>query len=129
MIEIPRARLAARNITTLISGGPIFPTGRLYAALTVLPIGWSWSFFIVRALHEELIAEVGFKTERCQSSVWQTPALDEGPVDQPYCDNLQVLGYDPVEVDDMLERIMTHSRSKGFLSCTKRPKPAPGRNP
>ena len=45
---------------------------------------------------------------------WPIPALDEGPVAQPYCDNLQVPDYDPDEVDDMFGRIMAHFRSGGF---------------
>ena len=42
-------------------------------------------------------------------------ALDDGPVAQPYGDNLQVLGYSPDEVDDVLRRIMAQFQSKGFV--------------
>ena len=114
LIEIPRDFLRARGITKLISGADLPATGPLYAALLVLPMGWSWSFYIVQNLHEKLIGEVGFPASRCQASKWPTPDLVEGPVAQPYCDNLQVLGYSKPEVDEALVKIMDHFRAKGF---------------
>ena len=84
LIEIPREFVRARGITKLINGNAIPATGPLFAVLTVLPMGWSWSFYIVRTLHEKLTAEVGFPTARCQSSSWPTPDFVEGPVAQPY---------------------------------------------
>ena len=114
LIEIPRDCLRARGISTLINGDPIPAAGPLFAAPTVLPMGWLWSSYIVQALHEQLIAEVGFSTARCQSSSWPTPDLVSGPVAQPYCDNLQVLGYSKESVDIALSTIRTHFKSKGF---------------
>eukprot|EP00959_Pyramimonas_sp_CCMP1952_P285458 5968648-Pyramimonas_sp.AAC.2 len=39
---------------SLPEGGEVFPR------LLVLPMGWTWSFYIVQALHAELLREAGF---------------------------------------------------------------------
>ena len=63
LTKIPRDWLAARDVTSLINGNPLPSSGPLYVALTVLPIAWNWSFYIVQALHEHLISEMGFGTD------------------------------------------------------------------
>ena len=77
-------------------------------------MGWTWSFYIVQALHGQLLEECGIDATRCQAGGWPTPPLGEGAVAQPYCDNLQVLGYSADEVNSLLDKVVTHHSAKGF---------------
>ena len=90
------------------NGEALPAAGPLYVTLKVLPMGWTWSVYIVQALHEQLLEECGIDATRCQAGGWPTPPLGEGAVAQPYCDNLQVLGYSADEVNSLLDKLVTH---------------------
>ena len=108
LLEVDGSWLIAHGITSLVDGSPLPAAGPLYVSLRVLPMGWTWSFYIVQEMHEELLRQCGFGRERCQSSKWPTPPLEEGCVAQPYCDNLQILGYSCDEVNASLDSLVTH---------------------
>ena len=114
LLEVDRAWLISHGFSTMINGEALPAAGPLYIALKVLPMGWTWSFYIVQALHEQLLDECGIDTSRCQAGGWPTPPLGEGPVAQPYCDNLQVLGYSADEVNTRLDKLVAHFSAKGF---------------
>ena len=104
LMEVDREWLICHGFSTLINGEALPAAGPLYVTLKVLPMGWTWSFYIVQALHEQLLEECGIDATRCQAGGWPTPPLGEGAVAQPYCDNLQVLGYSADEVNSLLDK-------------------------
>lgn len=86
----------------------------VYANLTALPMGFSWSVYFVQAMHEQRIRHAGLPESRCLVSSWPSPDSREGPIRLPYCDNLSVIGLDPVEVRRQLARIMPCFTDVGF---------------
>ena len=85
-----------------------------YLCLTALPMGFSFSFWIVQELHYDALKQCGFPASRCVLGNWPTPSLKEGPVALAYCDNLNIFGKDPKEVDNALSIVMKFLESKGF---------------
>lgn len=82
--------------------------------LTVLPMGWSWSFWIIQALHAQFLAEAHFPADRIVTNAWPPPKLSTVPIALPYCDNLTILGLDSGAVDAELENLMCVFRDRGF---------------
>ena len=55
--------------------------GGAYAlCLTALPMGFSWSFWLVQEMHYDALRESGFPAERCIVGSWPVPNLWDGPV-------------------------------------------------
>ena len=85
-------------------------------SINVLPMGYSWSFYIVQQLHEQqTLATLGFSRERL--------ILDARPVGDfgadrcwgmPYCDNVHVLSTDEQSCEDDRIKICNQLRSIGF---------------
>eukprot|EP00969_Alexandrium_andersonii_P022985 1005666-Alexandrium_andersonii.AAC.1 len=42
-----------------IWGVAVAPAQKYYPVLRVLPMGWTWSFWIVQTLHEEVLGSIG----------------------------------------------------------------------
>ena len=84
--------------------------------LGVLPMGFSWSFFLVQRLHEQLtIKSMGIEREEL--------ILDSRPVKEilpgkcaamPYCDNVHVIGKDVHVAERMRVQVCEELRSRGF---------------
>ena len=89
-------------------------SGSYFLCLTALPMGFSFSFWIVQELHYDALKNCGFPASRCVLGNWPTPSLEEGPVALAYCDNLNIFGKDPVQVDHALSVVMSFLESKGF---------------
>eukprot|EP00973_Karenia_brevis_P041405 5728577-Karenia_brevis.AAC.1 len=94
------------GLTHFLGGAPIGPSSRVFLGLTVLPMGFSWSFWIVQQIHQDLIAKAGFPGDRCIVGAWPPPKLEDGPVALPYCDNLTIFALSEQEANDGLKRTM-----------------------
>ena len=54
-------------------GSPVLPDDLVYPALKVLPMGFTWAFWIVQQIHQETARECGFGPERCLVGAWPPP--------------------------------------------------------
>ena len=77
-------------------------------------MGFSWSFWIVQELVLNICREAGIPSEQILVSSWPAPSLEQGVVANPYCDNLNLFGFDKSEVNDQLRRLMAGFRKYGF---------------
>lgn len=99
-----------------IWGEPISEFGSIRPVFVVLPMGWSWSFWIVQALHAQFLDEAGFPSSRVVANAWPPPLLDRRPIALPHCDNLTILGLDGCAVDEELESLMGFSARRALSS-------------
>ena len=111
---VPSSWALDMGALTTIDGEPIYECGRLYPVLLVLPMGWSWSFYIVQMLHIQILVECGFKQEHIISSSWPSSLLSTTASALPYCDNLTVFGTSKEGVDRSLGKLMEVFKEKGF---------------
>ena len=98
-----------------VTGVSISRTDVLYPCLVVLPMGFSWSFWIVQELVTQLSVQAGVNRDQILVSGWPAPALETaGVVANPYCDNLNLFGLDPGQVNAQLDKLLTTFRTYGF---------------
>ena len=97
-----------------VDGVPLPSVGTVAPVLTVLRMGWSWSFWLVQVMHEHIIARAGFVASRCLVAGWPAPDLAEGPVAIPHCDNLAIVARSRVAADEALDTLMTAFTDAGF---------------
>ena len=84
--------------------------------LIVLPMGWTWSFYLVQVLHLQLLYEDGFAEEQIMSSAWPAPIFNhDATVALPYCDNLTILGTNRVLVNQTLSLLIHTFEKHGFV--------------
>ena len=87
----------------------------VHPILIVVPMGWSWAMFIAQRVHQHqsmLAAEVPIS--RVLVDGRPAPPLSDGPVLVPYADNLNVVGVNKEEVQEVKSRIVKHLQSLGF---------------
>lgn len=87
----------------------------VHPILIVIPMGWSWAMFIAQRVHQHqsmLAAEVPMS--RVLVDGRPAPPLSDGPILVPYADNLNVVGVDKQEVQEIKARIVRHLQSLGF---------------
>ena len=83
-----------------MEGIPVVASGFYYPCIACVPMGWSWAFWFIQGLHEQVLADSSeLSAEWCLRDGAPCPCLDSGhAAGLPYCDNLNVLGTDPVRV-------------------------------
>eukprot|EP00973_Karenia_brevis_P030061 4142948-Karenia_brevis.AAC.1 len=108
-----------------MDGSSIRPNDQVYSGLTVLPMGFSWSFWIVQQLHQDLIASCGFPSSRCLVGSWPAPDIRTGAVAMPYCDNLTIFALSQEEADSGLQQAMQAFEEVGFsyMMCVGQTRP------
>ena len=87
---------------------------QLFPCMTVLPMGWSWAFWVIQHLHETICERQGFVSSRRLVAAWPAPQLSTGAVALPYCDNLTILGTDAAEVQAGIDLMCKGFQDKGF---------------
>ena len=113
-------RISAREalevgLTAYVDGTPVKLTdGYVYPCLQVLPMGFSWSFWVVQHVHEHIAHHSGFPATQCLVGSWPAPPLQNGPIALPYCDNVTVIGTDPTAVEVGLTRLLAGFERAGF---------------
>ena len=105
---------AENGITLDVDGAHIQPDEMYYVCLSVLLMGFSWSFWIVQEMVVGLCQEAGVPLSNMLVAEWPAPSLADGVVCNPYCDNLNLIGLDPDEVNSTLRRLLVVFRKKGF---------------
>ncbi|CAE8625457.1 unnamed protein product, partial [Polarella glacialis] len=84
-----------------------------FPCMSVLPMGWAWSFWLVQHIHENICDQQSFPVGRRIVASWPVPALD-GALALPYCDNLSVLGTSAAEVQAGLDVMCAGFTKAGF---------------
>ena len=77
--------------------------------LKVVPMGWSWAFWLAQRVHQELVLRTsGLGVDRLLLDHHPAPRLENGqPAILVYCDNLNVYGTSPKEVNEVLDRVVS----------------------
>eukprot|EP00973_Karenia_brevis_P072875 10120432-Karenia_brevis.AAC.1 len=100
-----------------VVGVPATSDGWVWPMLLVVPMGWSWAFWIGQRVFQH----------QCLCALRAPPSIllqDMGPVPSvldgnfailPYCDNLNVLADDPQVANNVRSRVVDHMQSLGFL--------------
>ncbi|CAK0841452.1 unnamed protein product [Prorocentrum cordatum] len=91
-------------------------TGRemVHPCLVVLPMGWSWSFWLVQRIHLEMLRRAAVPDDRIALGAWPLPPLTSGPVELPYSDNINVPGVRAGEVTELRDRVAARFSEEGF---------------
>ncbi|CAK0900553.1 unnamed protein product [Prorocentrum cordatum] len=87
---------------------------RVHPCLVVLPMGWSWSFWLVQRIHLEMLRRAAVPDDRIALGAWPLPSLTSGPVELPYSDNINVLGVRAEEVTELRDRVVARFSEEGF---------------
>ena len=87
-----------------------------YPFFKVLPMGFTWSFWIAQRIHVELARRAtGLPLSRIIVEGRPWPDLSSGePVLMPYCDNSHTIGTDPAVVQATQDKITATFRAHGF---------------
>ena len=99
--------------------------GAISPCLSVLPMGFSWSFYLVQQLHQQsAMRALGVGNDRILLDGHPAPDLDEGVLAMPYCDNIHVLALDTQECQRGKSKAVQDLEELGFQiheqvdSCT-----------
>ena len=83
---------------------------------TVLPMGFSWSFYLVQQIHQSAVCRsLGIPESKLLRDGFPAPALQEGELlSMPYCDNIHALSLDPDLSDSGKQTIADELARLGF---------------
>ena len=84
--------------------------------ITVLPMGFSWSFYLIQKLHEQsALRSLGIGREHLILDGYPAPYLSsDQAVAMPYCDNVHSLSLSRTVADDGLQRMQEDLAGMGF---------------
>ena len=95
-----------------------FPSNRssVSPCINVLPMGFSWSFFLIQKLHEQsALRSLGVGRDRLILDGYPAPVLSrDDAVAMPYCDNVHSLSLSRTAADDSLQRMEDDLEGMGF---------------
>ena len=88
----------------------------VYPQMKVVPMGWSWSMFFAQRIHQhQVMIGTGISHEQVLADGRPAPPLDSGKcVIIPYADNLNVVGVNQKEVQDVKDLAVKQLRKVGF---------------
>jgi hypothetical protein len=91
-------------------------SGWVSPCITVLPMGFSWSFYLVQHIHESTaLSSLGLGRDHVVLD--SSPAPDFSPhtiLTMPYCDNVHCIGDDAVTVDRATKSVCKGLEALGF---------------
>eukprot|EP00959_Pyramimonas_sp_CCMP1952_P218752 4574479-Pyramimonas_sp.AAC.1 len=88
-----------------IRGQDIAGREGVHPCLVVLPMGWSWSFWLAQRAHLEMLRRAAVPDDRIALGAWPLPPLTSGPAELPCSDNINVLGVKADEVTELRDRV------------------------
>ena len=96
------------------------PDIRVAPCLSVLPMRFSWSFYLVQQLHEQItLCSLRVGRDSLFLDARPAPAITgKRCAAMPYCDNVHVVGIDDVVAEESRQTVCRELRSKG-LKCMK----------
>ena len=99
------------------------PEFRVAPCLRVLPMGFSWSFYLVQQLHEQITLS-SLRVGRDSLFLDARPAppiTGERCAAMPYCDNVHVMGVNDVVTEEGRQTVCRDLRHKGFKVHEEQP--------
>ncbi len=89
---------------------------RICPCISVLPMGFNWSFYLIQALHEQIsLRALGISDEWLIRDSHPPPLLHgKQAATMPYCDNVHSLSLDARACQDGVDRINGALTSSGF---------------
>eukprot|EP00438_Fugacium_kawagutii_P033140 Skav227543 [mRNA] locus=scaffold2241:169914:174596:- [translate_table: standard] len=111
-LELDISLAEARSIW----GDEINTQGTITPCITVLPMGFSWSFYLVQQIHEaSALQSLGCDRSRVVLDGYPSLALKPGELlTMPYCDNVHCMGDHPDAVDEGWQYICSGLEQLGF---------------
>ena len=90
--------------------------GAYIPCIKVLPMGFSWSFYLIQVLHEQTtLRSLAIPRSRVILDGQPPPTLANGAcVAMPYCDNVHSISTDPVACQDGCDKISADLEALGF---------------
>ena len=103
---------------SLPAGQTVPASGWVWPHLRVVPMGWSWAFWVAQRVHQHIaLSSSGLGVDRPLLDHAPAPLLACGtPVILPYCDNLNVAGLDKDKVQLVKDKVVSGLRRAGFLA-------------
>ena len=78
-------------------------------------MGWSWAFWFVQMLHEQILDDCGIPADRRLRDSEPAPDISHGePAALPYSDNLNIIGTDKVKVLETRILVQRRFEAMGF---------------
>lgn len=92
------------------------PGHRISPCITVLPMGFSWSFYLIQKLHEQsALRSLGIDRQGLILDGYPVPRLsDGGAVAMPYCDNVHSVSLDREECQQGKQHMVDDLSNMGF---------------
>ena len=85
--------------------------------ITVLPMGFNWSFYLVQVLHEQAaLSALGIPEDKLFLDGSPPPVVSDGYCcTMPYCDNVHVLSYSPTLCQKGKDLVASKLEGMGFV--------------
>lgn len=89
---------------------------RICPCITVLPMGFTWSFYIIQALHEQIsLRSLNMSEDHLIRDAHPPPSLSGKDVAaMPYCDNVHSISLDAAACQDGADNMCAGLRGAGF---------------
>ena len=106
-----------------IWGEDILCKGPLSPCVTVLPMGFSWSFYLVQQIHEHsALQSLGCSREQVILDGYPSMCLEPNVIlTMPYCDNIHCLGVEQQQVDQGCDEVCKGLSNLGFRIHEEQP--------
>ena len=97
-------------------GSELCPGSRICPCISVLPMGFTWSFYIIQMLHEQIsLHSLGLNEDMLIRDAHPPPILQSHDVAaMPYCDNVHALSFDASACQAGADSVCDGLRSAGF---------------
>ena len=91
----------------------------IYPQMKVVPMGWSWAMFFAQRIHQlQVMIGAGISHEQVLVDGRPPPMLDDGKsIVIPYADNLNVIGINKQDVQNIKDKAVARLRQVGFSSA------------
>ena len=88
----------------------------IYPQMKVVPMGWSWAMFFAQRIHQhQVMIGAGISHEQVLVDGRPPPMLDDGKsIVIPYADNLNVIGINKQDVQNIKDKAVARLRQVGF---------------
>ena len=99
-----------------VTGGSISDVGPISPCINVLPMGFSWSFFLVQHIHQSAVLRSLSISEQDLFLDGRPPPhiSSSGIYSMPYCDNIHSISSDKSSCNEGKQRIVSELAGQGF---------------
>ena len=108
--------ISSEEVRTVTGGSISDVRGPISPCINVLPMGFSWSFFLVQHIHQSAILRSLSISEQDLFLVGRPPPhiSSSGIYSMPYCDNIHSISSDKSSCNEGKQRIVSELAGQGF---------------